>query len=132
MIYHEQGIWWGSTWLRVDGQGRALLIRRRFGRPDKDIPPGLYTASLSKEQLGLLASLLRKHEFKTRREFPPPVDAGRTSLVLRVGGAAAWSQFQEPAEKREPALAALRADMHKLLVAVVKAPKPAADSAAAS
>ena len=131
LIYHEAGIWWGSTWLRVDGQGRALLIRSRFGAPDKDIPPGVYTASLSKEQLDVLAGLLRKHKFKIRREMPPPpTDVGQTTLVLSVGGAAALSQFEQPAEKREPALAALRAEMRKLLVAVVKAPKAASAPAA--
>lgn len=131
LIYHERGIWWGSTWLRVDGEGRALLIRSRFGHRDKDISPGVYKAALSKEQLGLLASLLRKHEFKIRRETPPPIDVGETTLVLSVGGAAARSGFHEPAEKREPALVHLRAEMRKLLVAVAKSRESAIDGASA-
>ena len=131
LIYHERGIWWGSTWLRVDGEGRALLICSRFNRPDKDIPPGVCTAALSKEQLGLLANLLRKHEFIMRRETLPVTDVGETTLVLSVGGATARSEFQEPAEKREPALAHLRAEMRKLLVAVAKSHQSATDGASA-
>ena len=125
LIYHERGMWWGSTWLQVDGQGRALLMRSRGGHPDKEIAPGVYQTRLSREQLDALAALLKAHEFKERREMPPIDDLGQTILVLSVGGAAAFSEFREPAEKREPALAALRTEMRKLLLAVATAPAAA-------
>ena len=86
LIYHERGIWWGSTRLSVDGQGQALLNRSRFGHADKDIPAGVYRATLSRDQTDTLAGLLRKHDFTTSREESLTTDAGETTLVLSLGG----------------------------------------------
>ena len=50
LIYRDRGIFFGETWLSVDGKGRALLIRAKQGHPDKPIPPGVYVATLSAEE----------------------------------------------------------------------------------
>ncbi|MCL2641349.1 MAG: hypothetical protein FWD53_10920 [Phycisphaerales bacterium] len=122
LTYHERGIWLGSTWLQVQGDGTARVIRSKSGTLDEKLPAGVHIAKLPPQQLESLAALLRKHEFKNwTQEIPTTRTCQNAYTVLvSVGGATVNSHFESQALEQKATLQTFQAAMREVILEVVK------------
>jgi hypothetical protein len=120
LMYEERGTFVGDTWLRVDGSGRAVVARAKLGVPDKEIPAGIYVATLSAKELAELAGILRKHDFTKRQGLTLATDGIEVTTAVSVDGVRMTSRLEEGTDTRDAELEDLREGMRKIIVRVVR------------